>query len=589
MRARTGVAFALAVAFAAAANAHAANYVVTRSDDPLPGACDSDCSLREAVLAANAGSGGDTIEVPAGHVRLDRPGPGENAGATGDLDLTKSVLLTGAGARSTIVGAAGLDRVFDVHAGVTALLADLTITGGFVDGEGGGIQSAGTLTLLRATVSGNEARAATNRNGGGIESNGTLVVTQSTIAGNRAYNGGGIDFAGTLALTNSTISGNVAGGPGSNGRGGGIDGSAGAMLTVNSGTIAGNVAFNGSGSGGGISAPAATLGNTIVADNVSHAPDQSATFADNCSVGTVSSQGHNLSSSSDCGLTGAGDRQGVDPLLGPLAANGGPTDTAAPLAGSPAADSGADCPSLDQRGVSRPRGGACEIGAYELAAPVVATSAAGSVALASAVLAGTLNPSLRDTSFRFEWGTTTAYGSMTSLQWAGAGSGTISVSALVGGLRPGTTYHFRLVATNADGTAAGADQTFTTLDRTPPVLSGLRVAPGIFRAAKGTTISFRLSEAATVTFKADRVLRGVRRGGRCIARTRRSRGRACTRYLPVRGSVSQGGVAGANSFRFDARLSGRQLAPGAYRLDATPRDPAGNTGKTVVAAFRIVR
>src|SRR5919201_6581467 len=132
MRARTGVALlAFALAFAAAARAHAATYVVTRSDDPAPGACDSDCSLREAVLAANAGSGGDTIELPPGLIRLGRPGPNENAGATGDLDLTKSVLLTGAGARSTIVDAAGLDRVFDIAPGVTALLADLTITGGF--------------------------------------------------------------------------------------------------------------------------------------------------------------------------------------------------------------------------------------------------------------------------------------------------------------------------------------------------------------------------------------------------------------------------------------------------------------------------
>ncbi len=589
MRARTGVALVLAVAFAAAANAQAATYVVTRADDPAPGACDSDCSLREAVMAANAGPGGDTIDVPTGRVRLARSGPNEDAAATGDLDLTKSVLLTGAGARATIVDAAGLDRVFQVEPGVTALLADLTVTGGFVDGDGGGIQNAGTLTLLRATVSENEARAGTNRNGGGIASSGTLVVTQATIAGNRAYNGGGIDFAGALSLTNSTIGGNVAGGPGSNGGGGGIRGTMGATLTANSSTIVDNVAFNGVRSGGGISAPSATLDNTIVANNVSHAPDQTATFTDNCSVATLTSQGHNLSNGSDCGLTGTGDWQGVDPRLGALGDNGGPTDTEAPLAGSPAADAGADCPGLDQRGVSRPRGGACEIGAYELAAPAVATSAAGSIGLTSAVLAGTVDPSLRETSFRFEYGTTTAYGSLTPLQWGGAGNGAISVSALLGGLSAGTTYHFRLVASNADGTAAGTDQAFTTLDRTKPVLSLLRVAPAIFRAAKGTTISFRLSEDAAVTFKADRVLRGVRRGGRCVPGPRRRRLRPCTRYVPVRGSVSQDGHAGPNSFRFDARLAGRQLAAGAYRLDAIPRDPAGNTGKTIFAAFRIRR
>jgi CSLREA domain-containing protein len=589
MRARIGVALVLVAAFAFAANAHAATFVVTRGDDPAPGACDSDCSLREAVLAANAGSGGDTIDLPAGLFRLGRAGANENAGATGDLDLTKSVLLTGAGARSTILDAAGLDRVFDVAPGVTALLADLTITGGFADGNGGGIQNAGTLTLLRAKVAGNEARAASSRSGGGIASSGTLVVTQSTIVGNRAHDGGGIEVVGALSLTSSTVAGNVAGGPGSSGSGGGVHGSTGSTVTLSSASIADNVAFGGSGSGGGIAAPAAALANTIVANNVSHPPDQSAAFADNCAVGALTSQGHNLSSGSDCGLTGPGDRPGVDPRLGPLADNGGPTDTEALLAGSPAVDAGADCPSIDQRGLSRPRGTACEIGAYELAAPTVATSAAGSVGLSSAVLAGKLDPSLRETSFRFEYGTTTAYGSLTPLQWAGAGSGTISVSALLTGLRAGTTYHFRLVATNPDGTAVGADQSFTTLDRTKPVLSLLKVAPGIFRAAKGTTVSYRLSENAVVTFKADRVLRGVRRGGKCVAGPRRRRLLPCTRYVPVRGSLVQEGHAGQNSFHFDARLRGRPLASGAYRLDATPKDASGNTGKTVVAAFRIRR
>jgi CSLREA domain-containing protein len=590
MRARTGVALlAFALAFAAAARAHAATYVVTRSDDPAPGACDSDCSLREAVLAADAGAGGDTIELPAAHIRLGRAGTGEDAAATGDLDLTRSVVVTGAGARSTLVDAAGLDRVFDIRPGATVLLADLAVTGGAVDGDGGGIENLGTLTLLRTAVTANEARLSTSRNGGGIASSGTLVVTQSTIAGNRAYDGGGIELAGSVSLTDSSIAGNVAGGPGSNGRGGGIHGAVGATVTASSSTIADNVAFDGVGSGGGISAPAATLGNTIVADNVAHPPDQSAVLADNCSVGTLTSRGHNLSNASDCGLTGTGDRPDADPRLGLLADNGGPTDTEAPLLGSAAIDAGADCPNVDQRGVSRPRGGACEIGAYELAAPGVATAPAGSVGLTSAVLAGTVDPSLRETSFRFEYGTTTGYGSLTPLQWAGTGNGATAVSALLTGLHPGTTYHFRVVATNADGTAEGADQSFTTLDRTKPVLSLLRVSPGIFRPAKGTTISFRLSEDAAVTFKADRVLRGNRRRGKCIPGPRRRRLRPCTRYLPVRGSIGVNGVAGENSFHFDARLAGRQLAAGAYRLDATPRDASGNVGKTVVAAFRIRR
>ena len=413
----------------------------------------------------------------------------------------------------------------------------------------------------------------------------TLV---SAFEVNRAYNGGGINFGNTLTVASSTISGNVAGGPGLNGDGGGIEGSSGANLMVASSTITGNQSWNGSSSGGGIDAPTATLQNTIVANNLSHATDQSATFVDNCSVATTTSQGNNLSDGSDCSLTQGTDHQGVPVLLGPLADNGGPTDTEAVLPGSAALDAGAGCPATDERGASRPRGTACEIGAYEVAAPLVTTTAAKSVGLNSALLTGTIDPSLQGTSFRFEYGPTTAYGSSTPVQWVLPGSA-VTVSALVAGLRQGVAYHFRLVASNVDGAATGGDLSFTTLDRTKPVLSLLKVAPGIFRAIKGTTISFKLSEVSTVTFKADRVLPGVRRGKSCVARTKRVRGRACTRYLPVKGSASKPGVAGVNKLHFDARFGGRRLAPGAYRLDAIPRDTSGNLGKTVIAAFRIRR
>src|SRR5712691_8059155 len=103
MRVRAGVVVAVWLALAGAPNAVAATFTVTRTDDPSPGPCDSDCSLREAVLAANAGSGGDMIVLPAGHYRLTIPGPGEDAGASGDLDLTKSVTISGAGARATVI------------------------------------------------------------------------------------------------------------------------------------------------------------------------------------------------------------------------------------------------------------------------------------------------------------------------------------------------------------------------------------------------------------------------------------------------------------------------------------------------------
>jgi hypothetical protein len=103
------------------------------------------------------------------------------------------------------------------------------------------------------------------------------------------------------------------------------------------------------------------------------------------------------------------------------------------------------------------------------AAPIVMTQAASSIGAASATLNGTVNPSRLATTYHFEYGTTTAYGSQSPAVDASAGSGSTAVaeSAAISGLTAGTTYHFRLVATNSAGTTDGGDLTLTTL--TPPV------------------------------------------------------------------------------------------------------------------------
>ncbi len=90
-----------------------------------------------------------------------------------------------------------------------------------------------------------------------------------------------------------------------------------------------------------------------------------ASGAENC-FGPVSSAGHNLESRNQSKFVAAGDRVDTDPRLGPLADNGGPTLTLALLTGSPAIDAGLDCPAVDQRGVARPQGPGCDIGAFEL-------------------------------------------------------------------------------------------------------------------------------------------------------------------------------------------------------------------------------
>lgn len=328
------------------------------TDDELNG--DGDCSLREAITAANtdatvdacpAGSGPDTIPLAADTYPLAIAGAGEDDNATGDLDITAQLTIKGAGADQTAVDGGDLDRVFHVI-GTTAELSGLAVRNGTATGSGGGgIRSGSTLTLKNATVSGNVASGG----GGGISSAGSLTLERSTVSANSGSFGGGISSDGSLALENSTISGNTATGfPG-----GGIyvvDGTA----SLESSTIAANSAVL---AGGGIYDPlfdGVALRNTLLADN----------SPSDCWA-TIDSAGHNLiESTSFCTIVGdaTGNLTGVDPALTALADNGGPTQTHDLTPGSPAIDAGSDdCPppAGDQRGVPRPQAAGCDIGAVE--------------------------------------------------------------------------------------------------------------------------------------------------------------------------------------------------------------------------------
>lgn len=348
---------------------HDASIIVNTTDDELN--FDGDCSLREAIQAANsdtavdactAGSGADIIIVPAGTYILSIAGRGEDANATGDLDITADLTINGEGAAATIIDASELDRVFHIISG-TVLISRMAVVNGQTFGgnaggiqnegtltvrDGGGIQNMLTLTVIHSTVSGNVSDF-----GGGIQnsSNGTLTIIGSTVSGNMAEFGGGLSNLGTTAtLINSTISGNTA----SDG-GGGMDNS-GTLELINC-----TVSTNTAPVGGGIFnfGVQATLTNTIVAGNIS---------GGDCN-GTITSLGHNLDSDGSCVISGVNDDiTSASPALGPLQNNGGPTETHALLFGSPAVNAG-DCSGgtiiTDQRGVHRPMGTDCDIGAFE--------------------------------------------------------------------------------------------------------------------------------------------------------------------------------------------------------------------------------
>jgi len=351
--------------------ARAAHFTVNSTKDavdanPGDGICATatgECTLRAAIQETNALPGADDIFVPGALYTLTIPGRGENAAATGDLDITDDLTIRGAGPQATIVDGGGLDRVFQIPAVVNVTITDMTVQNGDVatNDSGGGIfnglqnEPGGFLKLVNVTVTGNTATY-----GGGIMNGwgATAVLVGVTVSNNAAAYGAGLYTrdVGKVSVINSTFSNNTAATGG-----GGIDTYSNADLVLSNVTIAQNTAMIGAGINSESSTHLVTLASSIVADN----------SGGDC-LGAIVSNGYNLDSDSTCSLTQPTDLPGRNPLLGPLQENGGPTPTSALLAGSPAIGAGgtSGCLSTDQRYYLRRNGMApCDIGAYETGQP----------------------------------------------------------------------------------------------------------------------------------------------------------------------------------------------------------------------------
>lgn len=224
-------------------------------------------------------------------------------------------------------------------------------------------------TLTNDEFDGNRAGDA----GGAIRwEDGKLTIVASSLVGNRAgLNAGGLYVGSTSALsvTNTTISGNHAT------KGGGLFINAAAPVALTNDTIALNTATPGNGGGiwdASTAGAGSTVVNTIVGDNAGSDCGGSAFAA-------AADSGNNLDSDASCfgGLGVTSDKTGVDPLVSDAAANGGPVKTDALGTGSPAIDSAkaSACPSTDARGVMRPQGAGCDIGAVEASTPTVTITA----------------------------------------------------------------------------------------------------------------------------------------------------------------------------------------------------------------------
>ena len=371
--------------------------VTTTSDVVAP---DGSCSLREAVTAAEtdaatsdcpAGSGADTIELAAG--------------ATYTLASTLPEIasrLTIDGNGSTI-DAAGSGRVLAVAVSGDLTLDDVTITGGAAD-DGAGVHSQGELAISNSTITDNDATI----DGGGIFNSGRLTITATDLTSNSASSGGAIFNSGELIVRDATFSGNSASDDGgaltnagtadvttttfaansATSRGGGVFSTA--DTTITNSTLSDNTTLEGGGifnlsgttavafvtvtgnsapAGGGIATDgqggasteltaSIVAGNGIGDDVALVDGTQDVYVGDDNVIGTYDD-------------TAIGDFDddvtGVDPLLGPLADNGGPTRTHRPMVGSPAIDivQGSFPDPTDQRGADRFQGPLADAGAYE--------------------------------------------------------------------------------------------------------------------------------------------------------------------------------------------------------------------------------
>ena len=383
--------------------------------------------LNSSTITANSAQiGGGISNQQSGTVTLTNTTVSNNSASSAYGGIQNAEYGTMTLLDSTISGNTAGSNVGGIGNGFTATVLTITnstISGNTAAGCCGGIANAGTLTLTDSTVSGNIAGA----NGGGIASTREATITNCDINNNTASTGGGISGGGTMTLTNTTISDTTV-----SENGGGITNGSGLLVITNS-TISNNIAgtggnfragagiYNGFGSGevrltnttisgneilnfnfgGGISSYGKlTFTNSTITDNTANVGAgldvkggtvdlKNTIIAGNTNTSSASnyecypslstalnSLGHNLDRDGSCIIDGInGDITVSDPGLDSLADNGGPTQTHALLAGSPAIDAGSsDCPppATDQRGVSRPQDGdgdgnsICDIGAFEL-------------------------------------------------------------------------------------------------------------------------------------------------------------------------------------------------------------------------------
>ncbi len=579
--------------------------------------------LDAAVTSSRAGNGGaggtaaTAIDTdPAAHGGQAGPG-GEGGGiySSGSLTLKGATIANNHSGGGGLGGAGGQDQgnnpggpggaggAGGAGGGIANDGGSLAIAGSTIRGNAGGAGAAGGTGGGNPAIGGGfggiGGAGGSGSDGGGVWSaGGSVSVTNSTLASNTTGDGGAGGTGGIGIQGSST--GGAGGSGGNSGDGGGIAVSSPAGTTLLNVTVVGNDlgqagaggaggnattvgaagAAGTAGTGGGVAgegSTAVTLLNSLLALN----------GGGNCRTASISDGGHNLSFGD---TTCPASFLNGDPNLGSLQDNGGPSPTISLQSGSAAIDqipaTGAGCPTTDQRGVPRPSGPKCDIGAYEVAPPAAVTRPATSISPTAATLNATVTPNSGATTVVFQYGKTPLYGSTNVAQTLDGVTAT-AVSAKLTGLKANTLYHYRVVATSIDGQSTGADGTFTATGT--PVIGSLKITPKSFRATGahgGTTITYTDTKAATATFTVFLGESGVVRGKSCVKPPRHGGGRRCTRYDKRVLTFTHTDSVGTNKVSFSGRIRGRALAAGSYQLMLSAR--AGHlTGKILTITFTV--
>ncbi len=492
------------------------------------------CTLADALTASQTGApkggcpAGDTAGVTT--VALP-PGTYDNH----DLQITTGrIVLRGHSATDTTIDAQGLGRVFDVGSGVFFAIDDVTLEHGLTSGgtkgatgatggqgsaggAGGAIGGTGTMSAPLGTPG-------SGGGGGGISTSGPAMIAGDAIVANRtgdraaagAHAGGGggivscVAAPQTVSVDDSTITEDTT--PAADSEA--IEVDCGSMTLLRA-TVAGNSEAGAPSQGTGIE----VIGPTSrLAEHDSLVADNGTTNCAELSSGRLSSLGHNLDFPD---LTCPHELTG-DPRLGPLSENGGPTESIALRPGSaaleaiPAGDSSC-AQSTDQRGVQRPVGRGCDVGAFEVTPVLTGTPSVSST------------PNSARISYPLSVGTATNAQlllgiSATKLAPSGAAHTVRSGQAArftVAGLKPRTRYFFRLQATSPFGSLRSKVRTFTTPAATLAIISAREDHRGriVLRLRSSAAGRIRASAVATVSDKG-RPTRRVSFGPRASARTR---------------------------------------------------------------------